>query len=78
MRDELLKPVERVRPAIPVELAGGLGLKGTLSEDDLCPPAKIPKRQLGKGLDIFGIWVLIYERKDEADRGVDLWNSPAM
>ena len=61
---------------VPVEFAARLGLEGTLSEDDLRRLAEIPKRQLGKGLDIFGIWILIYERKDEAGGRVDLAELP--
>ena len=75
-RDELLEPVERVGPAVPVEFAARLGLEGTLSEDDLRRLAEIPKRQLDNGLDIVGIWVLIYERADEAGRRVDLAELP--
>src|SRR6476660_175153 len=76
MRDELLEPLERVCPAVPVEFAARLGLEGTLSEDDLRRLAKISKRQLGKGLDIVGIWVLMYERKDEVGGRVHLAELP--
>src|SRR5215217_447488 len=70
--EELLQPVERLRPTVPVQLAPRLSPERALAQAGLRRSAEVPERQLDQRLDVVGIRRLPSEGMGEAAGRVDL------